>query len=395
MGISDIKADIEYLAGMLSHRGSNTQGELAAAEYIRDRLNQRVPDASLDRFASNESLTMLLACFYAEFLIVALLAQWFPLVGFVYGLMVFLFYLAELTGFRTVSRLLPQYQTQNVVARLLGERPRATVVVTAHYDSGRLSPLTEEGAERWVRPAHLGLVICMVVVVAACGTQGLRAPEGEATLVELALRWGAAGCLGTVALLVLWVERNGEYSRGLNDNASGVAALIELAGRLREAPLEGCDVLLVATGSKKPGLNGMRHVLRGESFDRETAYFLNLDRVGVGEPAYVVGEGMLRLFRTSSRMMALAEAVAPEFGARPCVVRSWPTDALIPLARGYHALGITAVSPDEEDGGGVRSEVDYPHGLSVERIQEAARFVEAVMRRIAEAHEAGKSTTSV
>ena len=64
------------------------------------------------------------ASFYAEFVIVAFVGAWWPGAAFLYGLFVMAAYVCELHGLSRFSRLLPQCESQNVQARLLGLRPR-------------------------------------------------------------------------------------------------------------------------------------------------------------------------------------------------------------------------------------------------------------------------------
>ena len=50
MSEARIRRHMEHLAGELPHRGSNTDAERAAAEYIRDRFKEATPDAGIDDF---------------------------------------------------------------------------------------------------------------------------------------------------------------------------------------------------------------------------------------------------------------------------------------------------------------------------------------------------------
>ena len=85
---------MEYLAGVLPHRGANTRGERSAAEYLAERFKQYTLDVELDDFHSIDGEWLLFASYYAEFTVVAILALWWPLVAFGYGLAVFTAYLA-------------------------------------------------------------------------------------------------------------------------------------------------------------------------------------------------------------------------------------------------------------------------------------------------------------
>jgi len=378
---TQITGDIEYLAGVLVHRGANTRGERSAAEYIRDRLSESTPDVAIEDFHSIDSALYVYASAYAEFLVVAVLAHFWPWIAFCYGSATFVLYLAEVTGYRTISRLMPHYESQNVVARYLATQPKRLVIVTAHYDSPKDIPFMRPQFGGWLRRAHLALVLCMVAVLASCAAEALGSFDSAEVRLDLYVRWSAVACLLSAAAVVTYFEMSADYARGANDNASGVAALLQLAGRLRDHPSESCDVWLVATGSKESGLHGMHHLLAGGGFDRHTTYFLNLDRVGQGRLNYVTSEGLLHLFRSPKELRDTAAAAASPYAAVPGVLVGWPTDASLALARGYKALGITAVEDDEWSDTG--HEAIRSGEVSAETVSQTAQFAEAILRNIA------------
>lgn len=120
-----IHEDLMYLAGRLLHRSAQTEAERQAAGYIHKRFEEYTPNVQLDEFHTIENYPYLFAMYYSEFLVVAVLAQWWPLFAALYSLGVFCCYLAEFMGFRVFARMMPQFDSQNVIARFLGLRPRA------------------------------------------------------------------------------------------------------------------------------------------------------------------------------------------------------------------------------------------------------------------------------
>ncbi|HPX40276.1 MAG TPA: hypothetical protein PLF51_07545, partial [Candidatus Hydrogenedentes bacterium] len=171
MNGSQLRRDLEYLTGVLPHRGSNTNSERSAAEYLAARFKEFTLDVEIDDFHSLDGEWLLYASYFAEFTVVAILAGWWPFIAFGYGLFVFLSYLAEATGYRIFGRLLPQYESQNVICRFVAPKPRRLFIVTAHYDSPRDSPLQAPRVRPWLRSVQLFLVLCMVVVVVSCAAQ--------------------------------------------------------------------------------------------------------------------------------------------------------------------------------------------------------------------------------
>lgn len=381
MALEQIQEDMRYLAGTLPHRGSNTEEELAAATYIYDRFGEYTVNRNIEELHASESQGVLFAAYYLEFLIVTLLALWRPSVAFFYGLLVFVAYLAEFTGYRVLSRFLPKYQTQNVTARILGLNPKKHFIITAHYDTGKATALSHPSALAWLRPAHYLVMFSMVLILLSCAAQTMGVFSAVEFPINIAVRWLALAYLIFAAGALFFSEISGEHVRGAINNASGAAVLLELAERFTKTPMENADVWLVATGSKGSWLSGMRHLVKSGELDKASTYILNIDHVGAGALRYSTGEGMLAFFPASRDMLEAAKNVSPAFAATPIKLRGMPTETIIPLARGYRAMGICATGLDDEfmhwnAPSDSLDKVDY----SV--VQEAAHFAETICREL-------------
>jgi peptidase M28-like protein len=375
-----VRRNLEFLAGTLAHRGSNTDSERSAARHIAEGLREHIPDTEVDDFHSIENRNVLFAAYYGEFVVVSVLALWWPQVAFGYGLAVFFAYQAEFLGYHVCARLLPQFETQNVVARVLSPAPRHLFIVTAHYDSPKSSPLEHPKVSSELRSAHTFLVGCMVIVLATCLTQAFGLFATLEVPVDVVLRWAAVACLASAAGFLFYCETTAEYACGAVRNASGVAALMDLAERLHANPLKDADVWFVATGSKEAWLNGMRHLVASHRFEKHSTYFLNFDSVGGGQVQYVTAEGMLNTFRSSREMLDACKAVASDHGAVPVRHNGLPTDALIPLVRGYKALTITSERKKPRLS-------DYPcddslFDVELASLEQATDLGEALLRRL-------------
>ena len=83
---------------------------------------------------------------------------------------------------------------------------------------------------------------------------------------------------------------------GAVDNASGVAMLIEIAGRLARQPRPARDVLILATTSEEIGLFGAEQFARSPVVPlRSIVAAINLDTVAIhpaGQPVAVIGRGL-------------------------------------------------------------------------------------------------------
>lgn len=83
---------------------------------------------------------------------------------------------------------------------------------------------------------------------------------------------------------------------GAVDNASGIAALIEIAGRLARSPRPARDVLILATTAEEVGLLGAEHFAAHSPVPLDSIVAaINLDSIAIhpaGEPVAVIGRGM-------------------------------------------------------------------------------------------------------
>ncbi len=369
MAASDVRQDLDYLAGVLEHRGSNTENERIAAEYLRRRLEACCPDVEIDGFQAPDTYISILALYYGEFLFVMLLAMWWPIIAFAYGTLVFMAYFAELSGYRVVGRLLPQTLSQNVVARLLAVRPHRLFIVTAHYDSPLRGPSHHFLSSRHFRHFHLGLVCCMAVVLISCVIQAAGLYADHVYRLDLVAGWSATLLLTSTALWMGYGEWRAGYADGAQEGAGSAATLLELARRFAERPLINADLWLVATGSKEGGLNGIRHFLDEHDLDRHETFFLNLDEISGETLAYVTREGLLHRFQSSRMMLEIAAAHASRFDAVPIEQGGLPGDALVPLARGYDTLTLTRAMPSSESS---------PSNVAV--VEKTAAFAEDILR---------------
>ena len=154
-----------------------------------------------------------------------------------------------------------------------------------------------------------------------------------------------------------------------------------LAQRLRQLPLRSTEVWFLATGSKEMWLSGMRQFFRGLDVDKDSTYFLNVDGVGRGALRYLTGEGMLHVYKASSALVGPAEEAAADFDARPFVYHGPPTDALIPLARGYQAMTVMATEVDGRPAEW-NQQTDTVSKLDLSTLERAAEFIEAIARKL-------------
>jgi hypothetical protein len=321
--------DIEALAAI--ERGSATAGERRSAEWVAQRLREQgAEDVRLEPFQYQQTFAHAQAVHFGAGALAALggrrLAAAAALASFE----------LDYSGrFQWLRRLLPASPGTNVVGRLpsLGAATR-TVVLVAHHDAAhtgrmwdpRLARLGDRAAAKSGKRASLALL-----------------PELAFAAAALGLRRLPAAVLGAALALSLDQARS-PVVPGANDNASGVAGVLELVRRLAQRRPEGLEVIALFPGCEESGMGGMAAWVdaHGEALDSERTLVIGLDTIGSGEPIVLEAEGGLWPVRYREPDVARAERA----GLRRWRLGAW-TDPVLAALADLPALSILSV----RDGG--------------------------------------------
>lgn len=319
---------LDKLAYEIGPRLAGTRGERQAAEYIRGQLEGYGYEVKVQEFEFVEKAArvriealLLLAAFTASLPLTAEAS----LVAFV----------AALALSHVLPRAVPKRRSQNIVGVLRSEKPKRRLIISAHYDSARCA--IGHRLNIFVRlalvPATLVFLICLLARLS-----GL-----------LPTPWPIAwGCLAVLFLPLcggmLMSTASKRISPGANDNASGVAVMLETARVAAELRPGDVELAFVAFGAEEQGLHGSR------AFAAETSgdVSLNLDAVGVGQRIYYVeGNGIVRRRRTSSEVnRALVRCGGRlKLKLKPMWAILASHDHLPLLRSGFRATTITVDSP--------------------------------------------------
>jgi hypothetical protein len=328
-GERPLRADVEALASR--ERGSATAGELGSAEWLAGRLREQgAQDVRVEPFSYSRTFAHAQAAHFAAGALAALSRRR-------------LLAAAALASFELdysgrsqwLRRLLPAGEGANVVGRLpaLGAAER-TLVLVAHHDAARtglmwdprLSALGDRAAARSGRRASLALL-----------------PEAAFLAAALGLRRLPAAVLAAAVALSLDQARSAVVP-GANDNASGVAGVLELVGRLARERPDGLEVIALLPGCEESGMGGMAAWLAGAgtALDPGRTLVLGLDTIGSGEPVVLEAEGGLWPVRYREQDVVRAE----QAGLRRWRLGAW-TDPVLAALAGLPALSILSV----RDGG--------------------------------------------
>lgn len=296
--LSSVRADVEALAAF--ERGSATGGERSSAAWGAARLEEAgASDVRTEPFRYQHSYGLVHALHLAA-----------AATGRPGALAALLSFELDFSGRgQPLRQLLPAGEGANVVARVpaRGEAERKLVLV-AHHDA-----------------ANTGLVWRLPLSALGASAQGTLP---FTTVAELAMATMAVGprrlrrptraLLALVGGLMLDVER-GPTVPGASDNATGVAAVIELTARLAVDPLPNTEVLVLLPGCEEPGMGGMAAWMRGAgaALDPRRTLVLGLDTLGAGEPIVVSSEGPLWRVRYRRSDLELADRGAQRASLAP------------------------------------------------------------------------------
>ena len=324
-----LQADVEDLSSR--NRGSASQGERAAAEWVVERLREAgAVDAAVEPAIGSGTYGWAFAA-YAAAGFAAASGGWSgrgrtaggsrspSVLARIGRAKLALAALAafELDGsgrWAPLRRVLPRGEGANAVARVPARGDaKAVVVLAAHIDTARTglvwrSGLTKLGTRPGRMPPDGGAVAVAFVLAAAGALLGRRGRIPRALARVL---------LGVAVAANLDVATS-PHVPGANDNASGVAGVLELVRGLAADPVPGVEVRVALVGSEESGMGGMRAWLEthGADLDPARTLVLGLDTIGSGTPIATTGEGIVRTHRYGEAELALADAGARRAGLR-------------------------------------------------------------------------------
>ena len=355
-----LSADIAELAAI--ERGSATPGERRSAQWVAGRLRQKgAHEVSLEPFRYQGTFAYAQAAHFGIGLLAALGRRRLLAVAALAS-----FELEYSGRLQWLRRFLPAAEGTNVIARLpAAGAPERTLVLVAHHDAAhtglmwdpRLSQAGDRAAARTGKRMSLALL-----------------PELAFAAAALGLRRLPAAVLGLSVALSLDQARS-PVVPGANDNASGVAGVLELVGRLARERPPGLEVVALVCGCEESGMGGMAAWMaaEGAALDPERTLVLGLDTIGSGEPVVLEAEGGLWPVRFREEDVAAAE--------RACL-RRWRlvarTDPVLAALAGLPALSILSV----REGGFPNYHLpsDTPENVDLGCVEACVDMAEAICR---------------
>jgi hypothetical protein len=345
-----LRADVEALCEIV--RDSAGAGELAAARWAQSRLLAiGAHDVRIEAFRGRRTNSWS----FAAHGLAGLLAQ---RLGGLRGAALALATLVSLE--RDASGRAPWRRRPaiaggggaNVVARIPSRsQRRATAILVAHLDAAKTGLVWHPranalGAGRHLRTRRvdpvMGLQAAGLLASAATAASGSRGRAGRAVAALGAALNGAA------VVLNLDIARS-PVVPGANDNASGVAASLDIAASLAAQPLEHVEVVIALVGCEETGMGGMHALIAGRRGELPpgSTFVLGVDTLGCGTPILAAGEGAVLTHRYRERDLAIVDegaALAGEPAPQRWRIGGW-TDPLIALGTGIPAVSLLSIGP--------------------------------------------------
>jgi hypothetical protein len=341
-----LERSITHLAAI--SRSSAREGERAAALWVAGELRELGLEPLIGEYRYQHSYALAHGIHEAAGLLAARLSG---RLGAALATAALASLELEASGRRQWLRgLLPKSAGHNVIAHIPGAGPRAAgLVLVAHLDAANTGwiwnpSLVALGAAH-ARRTH-AMAPVMAPVAGSLAAVAAGALIGRSRLGRVLRRAGAAGL--SAALSVCLSVGRGATVPGASDNASGVAALLELARLLSRSPLPGVDVTLLACGSEEAGMGGMRAFLDDHAAGLGAdCLVLGVDTLGAGTPIVCSAEGPILTHRYEDSCVELVEEGAARAGEQPPErwrIGAW-TDPILARFAGLPAASLLSVGP--------------------------------------------------
>jgi hypothetical protein len=146
------------------------------------------------------------------------------------------------------------------------------------------------------------------------------------------------------------------FSKGADDNASGVATVLRLAERLNREPLQHTEVIVVFTGCEEVGCYGADAFIQAHKAHWRNPILLVIDQVGGAgaNPCVVRGERFLAAAPSDPGLLAIADRVMaeqPELGATTLSLSTAYGELSMGVKHGLRSIALGALrqngpSPD-------------------------------------------------
>ena len=282
--------------------------------------------------------------------------------------------------------LLPKRTTYNVVAEAGAPEAERTLVFVAHHDAPHTGLVFHPELPRfWARrmPWLLARLNTSAPTMWGAFYGPLLVALGSLSGRRRLRLFGALLSAGYAAAMADIGTR--ATVPGANDNLSGVAALMSVAGALAAEPPHDLRVILLSPGSEEAFQEGIQAWARRHFLDlpSDATTFVNLETVGSPHLLALEGEGMLGVYEYPRDLIAQIKQIAAELGIYmfPKLRTRNASDGLIPLKAGYKTATLASVDEFKAPTN-YHWPTDVPANLNYRTVSDCARLCVALTRAL-------------
>lgn len=317
--------------GMMSHvrklsvdigaRPPTGNAEEAAARYVEQALKRDNLSPSYERFRSRRNSAVSLAWCYVIMLGSVLFFRASPIAFTIFYLAGLLLLLLEFMGRSVIGALQWRFSSGNVVACIQPyERAERKLVLLAHLDSHREAFYYGKRLFWLYRPyivlhvlISIGLAMWLIIMTGATILK-----VDDSTLVQF---WRIA-LLAAVPLLIAFLAVLSKcllrrHSKGADDDASGIAVLLNVAHHYSNRRPVSTEIWLVAAGCEDVGSTGLKRFIKQHRSEVKGASWIFLEGLGGEKPKCFRKEGPILPFHANRSLLRTAQdinTVYPHYG---------------------------------------------------------------------------------
>jgi hypothetical protein len=373
------------------HRLVESDGEIAAREWIATEFDQRGVEVEREQFVTSDYAINFVFRVISPLLGISLVVtyvvsyfQWLDdWLGVFAAFGVVLFSLSQSAimersfGKTAAVRFGKKFITENIVGKIDASEPHANVIFLCHYDTksqrfpSYLRVLLFIGGTLWTLVDGIRLLIYQIFALFAASLAN--------TFWDVAW-WDVMFAFLLNFLLIF--NNVGNDSPGALDNAAAVGILLELSRIFTQQPPQCVNLRFVATGSEELGLNGAAAFVKKHApeLNQANTYFIVYDSPSMRQVLWLLTSFGVPKKPICSEISEILLEIAREQGIPPKSL--WlpigaATDHLVVKQAGYKAGVITGPSPQVHT---AKDTIDY---IKVEGLQRAGIIGVEFVRKIA------------
>lgn len=292
------------------HRGAATPAGAEAARLLQTQLADLGATVRTQAFTTPKTYATIVYWLTGGLLVgLALL----PLTGVAVG---FVWYFVAMAWFyfnwrySFIIKFPAQHTAHNVIGHWPASQPDnnvQTVILMAHYDTAPVSLLYSPRQQAGFRAS---LILSLVLMLLAAMSATLEAVGiGLPYLTYLRYALMAYFILQAITgTLGYWLKG---YTNGASDNATGVAAALATADRLRQANLPNLAVEVVLTSAEEAGMIGAYYYVEAHKrkWKRNRTVAINFDTLGAGLLTVIKKTGTLEPLRYANEPTRIARSL--------------------------------------------------------------------------------------